>query len=379
MAPSPQPAAQPYATAPVPPAPRKSEPQPGIQHLLRNLRVFGLVFAGMILLLVISIVVLNTIWSVRDRELSSPARPDLMPTSAPPGRLSLPSIMETGGVNVAVMRPLELDTERIRRAAFLAKHAQSLEAGGSMAEAIDRYREALDVWPHMNAVWGQLGRAYLRTREFGKAQLALEKAVQGSPGTAELMNDLGAALLYQGQVQRALDLFEAAVEIDPLFAPAQFNLALCHMARNDRVAARQLLQQYLRLKPRDARALRERAFLDALEGQYETALSSLESALREMPDWPLLYFDASAVSALMGRMDQAISFLQKAEPLSSPRAVYQIYREPAFREIRLTELGKEFEHDLANRARSRMAEEQAPVEINPPSEPLFSTEAGRPR
>ena len=373
-APAPMPQAS-KATQPVPPAPRRNEPQPGMQHLLRNLKVFGSVFAGMILLLVVSIIALNIIWSVRDQELASEPRAELMPTNAPAGRLAVAVPVETGGVSVLTARPVELDTERIRRAAFLAKHAQSLEEGGSLPEAIERYREALEVWPHMNAVWGQLGRAYLRTREFSKAQFALEKAVQGSPGTAGLMNDLGAALLYQGQIPRAIDLFEAAVEIDPLFAPAQFNLALCHMASNDRVAARQMLEQYLRLKSRDARALRELAFLDALETNYEAAMASLERALGEMPDWPLLYFDAAAVSALMGRMDQAISYLQKAEPISSPRAVYQIYREPAFREIRLTELGKEFEHDLASRARTRMEEEIPPENINPPSEPLVSSSA----
>lgn len=343
-------------------------------HLLRNLRIFGLVFAGMILLMVVSIVALRIIWSVRDRELAAPKRAEKLVAPEPARRAMPASGREAATGEVARAAAPELDTERIRRAVFLARHAQALEESGSLQEAITRYREALEVWPHLSAVWGQLGRAHLKAREYVKAQLALEKAVQGSPATAELMNDLGAALLFQGQIQRAINLFDAAAEIDPDFAPSQFNLALCHLARNDRVAARASLQKFLRLRPNDARALRELAFLDALEGQHETALRSLDRALVEAPDWPLLYFDYAAVCALMGRMDQAIAFLQKAEPLSSPRAVYQIYREPAFREIRLTELGKEFEHDLAQRARSRMGEEAGTIDIQPPTEPLFSSD-----
>jgi tetratricopeptide (TPR) repeat protein len=347
-------------------------------HLLRNLRIFGLALAGMALLLMLCMLALRVIWAIRDRELETPPQASLLGAGSPrTSRAPLPR----DPVVSEPARPVapELDTERIRRAVFLARHAQALEEGGSLQEAIARYREALEVWPHLSAVWGQLGRAHLKAREFAKAQIALEKAVQSSPATAELMNDLGAALLFQGQIARAIDLFEAAVEIDSAFPPSYFNLALCHMARNDRVAARSNLQQYLRLRPHDARALRELAFLDALEGQHEAALRSLDRAMAESPEWALLYFDYAAVCALMGRMDQALAFLQKAEPLSSPRAVYQIYREPAFREIRLTELGKEFERDLAQRARARMGEEAGLIDIQPPSEPLFSSDVSRPR
>lgn len=371
----PRTAPDPMAVPPAPdPLPRRKEPKPGMVHLLRNLRIFALVFAGMILLMVVSIVALRIIWSVRDRELAAPKRTESLVAPEPARRAMPATEREAATGEVARAAAPELDTERIRRAVFLARHAHALEESGALQEAITRYREALEVWPHLSAVWGQLGRAHLKAREYVKAQLALEKAVQGSPATAELMNDLGAALLFQGQIQRAINLFDAAAEIDPDFAPSQFNLALCHLARNDRVAARASLQKFLRLRPNDARALRELAFLDALEGQHETALRSLDRALVEAPDWPLLYFDYAAVCALMGRMDQAIAFLQKAEPLSSPRAVYQIYREPAFREIRLTELGKEFEHDLAQRARSRMGEEAGTIDIQPPTEPLFSSD-----
>lgn len=357
----------------------RSELKPGTAHLLRNVKIFGLFVVGVAAVLMISIFVLRTIWSIKDRELKSSPRPAALTTASNSTDAAVTGAQTTAQLAATATQPTPaLDTDKIRRAVFLSKLAQSLEDSGSLNDAISRYREALDTWPYLNAVWGQLGRAYLKAREFNKAQLALEKAVQGSPGTAELMNDLGAAMLYQGKVDRAQDLFLAASDIDPSFAPSFFNLALCRMAKSDRVGARDYLQKFLGLKPRDARALRELAFLDAIESNYEDALSSLERALPNAPTWPLLYFDAAAVSALMGRMDQAITYLQKAEPLSTPSTVYQIFREPAFREIRLTELGKEFEHDLANRARERMNVEVPAEELHPSSEPLFSGDANKP-
>ena len=50
--------------------------------------------------------------------------------------------------------------------------------------------------------------------------------------------------------------------------------------------------------------------------------------------------------------------MEKAEPLASPGAVYEIYKEPAFKEIRLSEIGKEFEKNLADRAREIIASHQ---------------------
>lgn len=366
------------SSQPIPPSsasPDRRGTAPGRQYLLKSLRVFAVFLVSMIVLLALSIFALRGIWAIKDREIKRSSRPALAQNAAATTSVATSS-SRTGLTATAISEQQlpELDTERIRRAVFLAKHAQAMEDGGSLTDAIARYREALDVWPYLNDVWANLGRAYLKAREYNKAQLALEKAVQGSPGTASLMNDLGAAMLYQGQVVRAMDLFDAASEIDPTFAPAQFNLALCRLSRNDRVGARTSLQTYLRMKPKDARALREMAFLDALESHYEDAMISLTRALTESPDWPLLYFDAAAVAALMGRMDQAILYLEKAEPISSPRAVYQIYKEPAFREIRLTELGKDFERDLAERARERMNEELSANELHPPSNPLVSTD-----
>ncbi|MCO5062535.1 MAG: tetratricopeptide repeat protein [Kiritimatiellae bacterium] len=360
-----------------PPLSAQPEHRPGKQLLFQHVRTLALVLVGMFALLVLSMAALRGIWAAKDRELRASVK-NVAPTETAQGTnaspAATPADSPTTAVGVASQVAPSLDTERIRRADFLAKHAKALEESGLLTDAIARYREALEVWPNLNTAWAQLGRAYLKMREFAKAQVALEKAVQAMPNSAELMNDLGASLLYQGQIAPATRLFDAAAEIDPDYALSHFNLALCRLAMNDRAGARTSLQAYLRMKPTDARALREMAYLDALETQYEAAMTSLQKALKEAPDWALLYFDAAAVSALMGRLEQAILYLQKAEPLSSPRAVYQIYREPAFREIHLTELGKEFEHDLANRARALMTAEIPQEELHPTSEPLLSTD-----
>lgn len=349
---------------------RDNRTNPAMQLMLGNMRRFGFVIGGMILLLVISIKTLNMIWAYKDEQmLAAMTAPD---NKATPGT-NTPSVSGEPVTNQVKAPATDLNTEAIRRAVFLAKHGEALEKNGKYADAVERYREALDIWPYLTTVWSQLGRLYMRTRDFPRAQIALEKAVENNPGEADLLNDLGVAYLYQGKADRARNLFDAAVEIDPLYAPSLFNMALCDISRNDRGQARDNLVKYLRLKPDDPRALRELAFLDALEARYDDAMDSLEKALARSPDWPLLYFDAAAVSALMGRPDQAIRYLEKVEPLTDPATVYRLYQEPAFREIRLTELGKMFEQELATRARDRINEKAEPIDVHTPSEPIPST------
>jgi tetratricopeptide (TPR) repeat protein len=349
---------------------REHHTNPALRLMLANLRRFGFVIAGMIALLIVCIMALRMIWAFKDRQLQTSIK-----TSSGTVAKTPDTTPGTATATNTSARPIDLNTEAIRRAVFLAKHAESLELNKRYDDAIARYREALDIWPYLTTAWSQLGRLYLRTRDYPRAQIALEKAVENNPSEADLLNDLGVAYMYQGKVDKARNLFDAAMEIDPHYAPSLFNLALTHISRNDRGQARDGLVRYLRIKPDDPRALRELAFLDALESRYEDAMDSLEKALARAADWPLLYFDAAAVSALMGRPDQAVGYLEKAEPLTDPATVYRLYQESAFREIRLTELGKMFETELATRARERISEKKEPVEVHAPSEPIPSTES----
>ena len=73
--------------------------------------------------------------------------------------------------------------------------------------------------------------------------------------------------------------------------------------------------------------------------------------MKKLPDWPGLYFDAAAAAMLANRTDEAFSYLERAEVLTSARVVYQVYREPAFKQVRDTERGKVYEQSLTERAK----------------------------
>lgn len=324
--------------------------------MVSNLKTTGVVLGCMLVLLLISMYVARTTWDIKNERMVSQPLTPAVAAQQEAGRSRAPAVSseEEDISPIAAPARKQLDTDAIRQAVFLSQRAASLASAGQYKEAIERYRQALKIWPYLTKGWAEIGRIYLDMKDYRRAQISLERAVQNDPGAPDTLNDLGVAHLFQNNLDKALDLFQAVNEIDPSYPQSYFNIALCHLARNEQGEAIQHLRQYLRLRPDDPRALKELAYMYANDQNYRDALNSLQVALTHAPEWPPLYFDAAATSALMGRTEQALRYLDKAEILTTPAAVYQIYQQPAFKDIRLSELGKIFEKEIADRAREAM-------------------------
>lgn len=253
----------------------------------------------------------------------------------------------------------DLDTKAIAKAVFLAKRAEALKRAEDYNGAVKRYKEALELWPYLGQVWADLGDTYIRAKQYGHAQVALQRAAHSIPDSAEILCNLGLTFLHQREIARALDIFDAAREIDPKFAKTHYFLGLVYIAQEDYDIASEYLQDYLDFVPDDADALREMAYIEAKQNRYSKALEYIKKALAEAPDTPELYFDAAASSALLGRVEDAIRFLEKGEAFTNPYEAYQTYQKPAFREVRLSGMGKIYEQELADRARRTMRERQS--------------------
>ena len=267
---------------------------------------------------------------------------------------------------------VDINTDDMRRANYLTRKAKALADAGEYDKAIATYREALDIWPYMARGWSQLGDAYMKKKDYGRAEVALSKAAENDPGNPEVLNDLGVSYLLQSKFDKAQSVFEAAMDVDASYAASYFNLGLCSLMQNDRAKARAQLDQFLRLKPDDPRGLRESASMKAAEGHYQDAMAELQKAIAQAPDWALLHCDAAAVSALLGDFDQSIRYLEKAEPLTSPATVYRLFQEPVFRTVRESEIGKVFEKDLIDRTRDIISEQQPAT--TPSSAPILSSD-----
>lgn len=326
--------------------------------MLSNIRTFSIMAVFMFALLGFAVYITGRMWRAHQERVEVDAPATTRPPAPSPGP-ARPELRDVGVLMDVPQQPAaqvrsELDTDAMRRAVFMQKRAEALVASGNYAEAIARFQDALEIWPYLTQVWTQLGRVYLHTRDYRRAQIALERAVESDPGNAELLNDLGVALLFQNRIDQAMDVFDTVTDLVPSFAPAHFNRALTFLAQDDVPQAERSLDAFLRLKPNDPQALKEKAFLVAQRGEYREALDLLRHAITYAPDWAPLYVDAAAAAALLGRVDEAIRHLDQAEAFTSPDLIYRVYQQPAFRDIRRSEPGRLFEQNLAERARELM-------------------------
>src|SRR5207249_5057464 len=96
----------------------------------------------------------------------------------------------------------------------------------------------------------EIGRFYLQHNDFEKAVVPLEQAKERRPDSVEISNDLGIAYMESasdGALENAIRQFRQALEVNPGYPPARFNLALAYERLGDFSHAREQLSLYLQL------------------------------------------------------------------------------------------------------------------------------------
>ena len=134
------------------------------------------------------------------------------------------------------------------------------------------YRDDLAVWQRATEIgpgnakaWYNLGNAWMRRGEAGKAGTAFERAVTLRPGLGIAWANLGAARASAGDLDGAEAAFLRALAADPGLAQPHAALGALAAARGETLAARRHLRTALVLDPDLADAGRVRQLLAALE------------------------------------------------------------------------------------------------------------------
>jgi len=119
----------------------------------------------------------------------------------------------------------------------------------------------------MSADSHEMGRFYLLQKDFKRAIGYLELAEKEVGARAEIHNDLGVAYLEGGgeaRLQKAAQEFRHALQADPSFAPAVFNLAVFYERTGTAAEAESQWQRYLQLDSNSAWSVEARTRLQNL-------------------------------------------------------------------------------------------------------------------
>jgi tetratricopeptide (TPR) repeat protein/tRNA A-37 threonylcarbamoyl transferase component Bud32 len=171
---------------------------------------------------------------------------------------------------------------------------------GRYKEAVQAYRSATAVAPgSAQAQWG-LGTAYLQTGDFAAATESLKKSLALAPNKDEALANTSLALRYQGNYDEALPYALKAVQVDPANDASWLELGDCYSSLHNRKG--EAKDAYLRAAKEVERHLQT----DPTDG----------------PSWMLL----ALYRVKSGSPQEALSLIQKAEPLGASDMDSQLYK-----------------------------------------------------
>ena len=166
-----------------------------------------------------------------------------------------------------------------------------------------------------------LGVAYKEMREYDKAILHLDKAIQLVPDSMMAHYEIALALYQKGDLTLAAKHLELVVEHSPDWTDARFSLAAIY-ARTERIPdALANLDVTLQLDPDHYRANLLRGRILSLEGDAAGGLSNLEKAARVEPKSAEAHQFLAEAYAKLGQTENAArehAQAEKLKPTSRP-------------------------------------------------------------
>lgn len=156
------------------------------------------------------------------------------------------------------------------------------------------------------------GATYLRNQVWRDEMTLWADVVQKSPHNDRAWNNLGIALEGEGRTEEGMKCLERALEINPRYPEAHYNMALYHGRKNDLENAIASYRRAIELYPPMAKAhfnlgnaLRDR-------GSTGEAIRHYEEAVRHEPFFSEAYYNMGNVLKDAGRLDEALTLYRKA-------------------------------------------------------------------
>lgn len=168
-------------------------------------------------------------------------------------KMALRSFVSQRGIN-AVLQEISDTTYDNRHAWAAYQVGEAFDEASATTEAIQFYRRAVDLAPYVLDFRLKLANAHRSFSRLREARQQYEFILQEQPYHAKALNNLGYLELQEGLREEAIDKFKKALEREPDYELAWLNLANAYLMTEERAAARQALEQALRINPQNTRA-----------------------------------------------------------------------------------------------------------------------------
>ena len=135
--------------------------------------------------------------------------------------------------------------------------------------------------------------------------------VEAVPRSAQARNNLGGALLVQGQIDEAIEHLQEALRLDPKHAEAHSNLGVALARRGRPLEAIEQYREALRLDPYQTQAYSNLGNALLQQGRSQEAIAQFDAALTIDPNDPQARTNRAGALLRDGRTDEAIADLEE--------------------------------------------------------------------
>lgn len=189
------------------------------------------------------------------------------------------------------------------------------------------YRSELTIWretvakaPQNARAHNNLGLALVGQGDIAAAIAHYREALRLKPDYDHAHSNLGNQLLAQGKIEEAAEHFQTAIRIMPAYAEGHNNLGSALIVQGRMAEAAEQFRQAAQLKPDFPQALSNLGFALASLGQTAEALAPCRRALQLAPDFADGHSSLGVVLVMRGQLDEALEECQQALRLSPDSA-----------------------------------------------------------
>jgi protein O-mannosyl-transferase len=167
-------------------------------------------------------------------------------------------------------------------------------------------------------------RTVLRNEDWKTPEIFWRKTVAVSPDSISAHNGLGTIYSQEGNVKRALQEFNTAIQINPNFAEAYSNRGLIYSRQGDFNQALQDFSQAIQINPDYAEAYSNRGLIYSRQGDFNQALQDFNQAIQINPNFTEAYNNRGLIYLRRGELNQALQDFNQAIQIN-PRLAAQPY------------------------------------------------------
>jgi len=201
---------------------------------------------------------------------------------------------------------------------------------GKGAEAEKELTLAEKLGVNRESIKLQLGEALLI---MGETQRVLDEINPGEQTSkanlARILQLRASALLMQGKLKDACNLFQQSYDTDNSHPPTYWGLAQCSVADRDMTKAREWLDRALKITEKQAKTWIFIGDLERLNNNTQAALAAYANALKSEPENLEAIQNHATLSMSLGQLDSAKQDIEKARKLA-PNSIGTHYLQASY-------------------------------------------------